>query len=179
MKKPVNLITISRVIMAISLLFIEPMTAFFYVIYALCIVSDIADGPIARKTKTASNLGALFDSIADLIFIAIVLIIFLPHPGFPLKLWMLYGVGLVIVTRLIAFAIGFKKYRTLTLLHTYSNKAAGLIMACFPLYFELWDINVMFIIVFAAAYLSALEEFVITIRSKELNRNIKSMFDKE
>jgi CDP-diacylglycerol--glycerol-3-phosphate 3-phosphatidyltransferase len=185
MKILVNTITASRVFAALSLLLIAPMvigfdnptilmTVLFYVIYTYCVASDIADGHIARRAKVTTNFGALFDSIADLIFIAVVLFIFVPvlfqAP------WTLYLVGLVLVTRFIAFGIGYAKYKTLTLLHTYSNKAAGLVMAAFPIFFMLFGLPIGFSIIFAAAYLSALEEFFITIFSKKLDRNIVSIF---
>ena len=89
---------------------------------------------------------------------------------------MLYFIAVVVVIRLLALTIGFVKYRTLTLLHTYAKKAAGLIMACFPIYFVLLGITIAFFIIFSAACLSALEELVITIRSKKLNRNVTGIF---
>jgi len=176
-KKVVNLITISRIFGAFLLLFITPLTALFYIVYTTCIITDIADGFIARKTKTTSNFGAFLDSAADLIFIAVVLIIFIPLLA--LELWILYLIAVVIVIRLTALAIGFSKYRTLSLLHTYSNKAAGLILACFPIFLGFLGITAAFLIIFAAASISALEELVITIRSKKLNRNITSVFNIE
>ena len=172
-KTVVNLITISRIFGAFTLLLISPLTAIFYVIYTLCITSDIADGYLARKTKTTSNFGAFLDSTADLILIAIVLIILIPLLDF--APWMLFMVGGVVVTRLLALGIGFAKYRTLSLLHTYANKSAGLIMACFPLFYGLLGLTIAFLIIFFVASLSALEELAITIRAKQLNRNIPSL----
>jgi len=181
MKTIVNLITTCRIIGAIFLLFVEPMSAVFFAIYIMCIVSDIIDGPIARKTNSATNFGALYDSIADIAFIAAVLFVFLPllpsDPAF--GLWIFYLVGVVVVTRLLTWAIGFAKYRTLTLLHTYANKGAGLIMASFPIFWALIGLTPAFLIVFAAAFLSAFEELIITIISKELKRNVTTVFDKK
>jgi len=173
-KKVVNLITISRIFGALALLLIAPLTALFYVIYTLCIISDIADGQLARRLKVTSNFGAFLDSSADLIFIAIVLIILIPLLAF--ELWMLSLVAAVIMVRLLAFSIGFAKYRTLTLLHTYANKGSGLILGCFPIFYGVLGLSSALVIVFIGAILAAIEELVITIRSKELNRNIVSLF---
>jgi len=177
-KKIATMFTLSRFVSSLALLLITPRTGLFYLMYIWCVVSDIADGPIARKTKTATNLGALLDSIADLFFIAIVLIVFIPllpqDPAF--GSWIFVLIGVVIVTRLIAFAIGYGKHRTLTLLHTFSNKAAGLVMACFPLFFEVMGLRAGFLVVFAAAFVSAFEEFLITVFSKKLDRNVVSIF---
>jgi CDP-diacylglycerol--glycerol-3-phosphate 3-phosphatidyltransferase len=179
MKIIVSLITISRFIGAFSLLlFNDPVNnPFFYVVYALCIVSDVTDGHLARWCKVTTNLGALMDTVADVTLIAVVLFIFIPLPGF-LDTWMLYLIATVILTRVVACSIGYYKFKTFTILHTYSNKAAGLVMACFPVYYYFFGATVMMLIVFTAAFLSAFEELIITIRFNELNRNRKHLFDK-
>jgi CDP-diacylglycerol--glycerol-3-phosphate 3-phosphatidyltransferase len=175
------MLTLSRFAMSFLLLFINPLSDYypiaplFLFLYTLCIASDIIDGPIARATKTSTNAGAILDSAADLTFIAVVLIKLLP--ALPFELWMLYLVALVLFTRFVAFGIGFAKHRTLTLLHTYSNKGAGLVMACFPIFYMLFNsIAIAFSIAFAAAFISAFEEFLITIISKKLDRNVVSIF---
>ena len=51
----VNLITISRIFGAFSLLlivYLVGLSPLFYIIYTLCIFTDILDGYIARKTGT-------------------------------------------------------------------------------------------------------------------------------
>ena len=173
-KTLVTAITLSRIVGAISLLWVEPLSALFYKIYAFCIASDLIDGPLARKTNTASKSGATLDSIADAVFMLMVLFIVLPV--LDLQIWMLYLVALVLAVRIVALLIGYKKYRLLSFLHTYSSKSAGLLMALFPLYYEFWGVTVMFIIVFIAAFVSALDELIITIYSKEYAGNTPGMF---
>jgi CDP-diacylglycerol--glycerol-3-phosphate 3-phosphatidyltransferase len=97
-------------------------------------------------------------------------------PVLSLSTWIISLIALVIVVRLFALAIGFWKYNTFSMLHTYSNKAAGLVMACFPLFLGLFGLNIAFLIIFFAAFTSAFEEFIITIRAKKLDRNIISVF---
>ncbi|MGE4215324.1 MAG: CDP-alcohol phosphatidyltransferase family protein [Anaerotignaceae bacterium] len=78
-----NIVTASRILLSFTLLFVEPQSIMFFAIYAICGTTDILDGYMARKTKTASNLGATLDSLADLIFIFIMLIIYLPILNIP------------------------------------------------------------------------------------------------
>jgi CDP-diacylglycerol--glycerol-3-phosphate 3-phosphatidyltransferase len=73
-----SFITIGRIIGAFALLLTKPLSVLFFVVYALCCVSDILDGYVARKTKSASKSGEVLDSIADFIFIAIIFVIFIP-----------------------------------------------------------------------------------------------------
>jgi CDP-diacylglycerol--glycerol-3-phosphate 3-phosphatidyltransferase len=170
-------LTTSRVIGAFALLLFraDPLSSImFYVIYTWCIFSDIADGNIARRKKVTSNFGAIYDSTADLIMIAILLFVLIP--ALSLSPWIMALIGLVLTVRFIALGIGWMKYKTLSLLHTYSNKGAGLIMACFPLFLGLFGLNIAFLIIFFAAFGSAVEEMVITLRANKLDRNIISVF---
>ena len=173
-KKVVTTITISRIVGAGVLLLLTPLTALFYALYTWCVVSDMIDGPIARRAKVTSELGSLLDSAADMLLAIVLLIIFIPILA--LEMWMIYMIIGVLATRAVGFAIGFVKYRTFTLLHTYANKAAAVILACFPIFYGLFGLTVTIPVLFVAAILSALEELIITIRSKELKRNITSMF---
>ena len=179
-KKFVNALTISRIVGAAALLLIHflnlnnDLPMFFFAIYIACVATDIADGPIARKTKTATNTGALLDSIADFVLIITALVIFIPRLDF--TAWMLSLVALVLGIRFIALGIGYAKYRTITLLHTYANKGSALILALFPVLFEVFGLAVGFAIMAGGAIISALEELLITIRSKQLDRNITWLF---
>ncbi len=60
-----NIITLLRIIGAISLLLCDVTGVVFWIIYALCGISDIADGWLARKLKCVTRTGALLDSLAS------------------------------------------------------------------------------------------------------------------
>jgi len=173
-KYTANIITIGRMALAFSLLLIKPLSILFFVIYALCGISDILDGYIARKTNTSSKPGEILDSIADLIFISIMLIIFIPLLTW--DPWMLYWVGVIAFIRFLSLGIGLVKYHTMPFLHTWSNKAAGIVLFCFPLLYYTTGLAVTSFIVCCIASMSAFEELIITIRSKRLNRNVVSIF---
>jgi len=143
-------------------------------VYIYSVVTDFIDGPIARKTNSASNFGAFMDSAADMLFVLIALFIFIPIIDFTSL--MIAGIVLILFVRFLGFGIGFKKHRTFTMLHTYANKAGGVILAFFPIFYGVLGLEISFIITFAAIFLSSLEELIITIRSKELNRNVISLF---
>lgn len=169
-----NLVTTVRIFGAFLLLSIKPLSITFFVIYALCGVSDMLDGHVARKTKTTSRFGEALDSTADLIFIVILLIVFIPL--FSWKPWMLYWMGTVALTRFVSLWIGFVKYRTLPSLHTYSNKATGIALFCFPLLYRIAGLPATALVLCGIASISAFEELIITIRSKSLDRNVVSIF---
>jgi len=173
-KYTANLITIGRITGAVLLLFVKPLSVSFFAIYILCGISDILDGYIARKTKTSSKSGEILDSIADLIFIAVMLVIFIPLLAW--RWWMLCWVGGIALVRFLSVGVGFAKYHAVSFLHTYANKITGIILFGFPLLYYATGLTVTVSVICCFASLSAFEELIITIRSKRLNRNVASIF---
>ena len=153
---------------------LDTIPLLFYVIYGWCVLTDFIDGPIARKTNTTSELGALMDSVADILLVLVVLFIFLPI--LDLQIWMAGMVVVILSIRGLTIAIGFKKYRTFTMLHTYSTKVAGTFLGFFPIMLALFGLPVTFVILFIGQLVASLEELAITIRSKHLDRNVTSVF---
>ena len=112
----------------VLLLFIEPLSPLFIVIYTLAGVSDALDGFIARKFGTASAVGAKLDSIADLMFYIISLARIMPAlwRNLPRSIW--YAVGALLVIRGLTYLIDAVKNHRFASLHTYLNKATGLLV---------------------------------------------------
>lgn len=99
MKHIPNIITVLRLLGAVSLLLCNPESAAFWVIYGLCGVSDMADGYLARRLHTESKTGAVLDSVADICFVACCAIRLLPALQIPLWLWI--WAGLIIIIKII------------------------------------------------------------------------------
>jgi CDP-diacylglycerol--glycerol-3-phosphate 3-phosphatidyltransferase len=146
----------------------------FFAVYFLCGISDILDGYIARKTNTSSRFGEILDSIADFIFVTVMLFIFIPLLAW--GKWMLYMIGIIALVRFVSLGIGFVKYHAFAFLHTYANKITGIALICFPILYYAAGLTVTAFILCGIASLSALEELIITIHSKRLNRNVTSIF---
>lgn len=156
------------------MLLVNPFSLAFFVIYTLCGISDVLDGYIARKTKTTSQFGETLDSISDFIFIVFMLIIFIPILTW--ERWMFYWIGIIALVRFISLGIGFAKYHTLAFIHTYANKATGIILFFFPFLLFATGLTATAFVMCSIANLSALEELIINIKSRSLNRNEVSMF---
>ena len=181
MKNLANMLSISRIVGAAILLLgsfailpIPPLSFSFFVIYVLCVITDLIDGPIARKTKTVSSFGSALDSVADVALILSVLAILIPILDF--EMWMFVCIAIVLALRIISVLIGIKKFGAITLLHTYSSKTSALILALFPVLLGVFDIGIAFGIAAVFAIIAACEEIFIVIRSMELDRDIVSMF---
>ena len=74
-----NLITCCRILCSILMMFFPAFSVPFYIAYLICGLSDIADGPIARKTGSACVFGARLDTVADFVFVLVSLVKILPH----------------------------------------------------------------------------------------------------
>ncbi len=170
-----NYITAGRVLASVSLLLVKPFSALFFSLYLICGISDVLDGYIARKMDTCSKFGQVLDSISDLIFIGIVLLIAIPIIDFPL--WIIYWIILIAAVRLISIIIGYVRYQQLAFLHTYTNKATGIVLFFFPLLFFVLGEDVATTVICCIASVSATEELLINITSKILNRDIGTILD--
>lgn len=166
-----NALTVMRIIGSLSLLFVEPLSGLFLTIYTLCGATDVLDGYIARKTNSASEAGASLDSVADVFFIGVLLLVFLPL--LQLSVWIICWIAGIAVIRTASLLTGWVRYRALVFIHTYANKATGLLLFCFPFLYNLLGLAVTASLLCFAASLSALEELAINCRSQELNRNTR------
>lgn len=175
MKQLPNFITGTRILFSLLLLFVRPFSISFFLFYVLGGVSDMLDGFIARKTGSTSKCGALLDSLADAIFIGVLLILFIPYFTWPL--WILFWLGGIALVRLSSLLAGLLRYRKLAFLHTVFNKLTGLLLFCFPLFYWALGLETTAVILCGAATLSALEELYINLTAKTLDTNISSMFN--
>ena len=117
-----------------------PLSLPFYVLYAAAGLSDILDGFIARKTNTATQFGAKLDTLADIVFAAVILIKLLPILELPL--WVIGWVGVITLIKLVNIVIGFVRRHTLTAVHSVINKVTGALVFILP--FTLPIINIRY-----------------------------------
>ena len=174
MKYIANMISVCRIIFSLLLCFSFHNTVLFLVLYFICGLSDALDGYIARKTNTQSELGARLDSIADLIFFAVVTVFIILWMGNTILLFIPW----ILITALIRcanIAIAAYKYHSFSTLHTWGNKIMGFLLFITP-FFIIYDLFALLWIVCIIAVLSAVEECVIHITSPELDLNRRSIF---
>ena len=131
-KNLANIITTTRIIGSISLIFLPVLSKSFYIVYTYSGLSDILDGFVARKTHSVSKLGSKLDSISDLLFYTVMMIKIMPFlkKYLPKFVWILIFFILFLRICLYIF-IGVVKKKLLSN-HTYLNKLTGLTMFFLP-----------------------------------------------
>ena len=156
MKSIANIITGSRIVFSIAILFIHPLSPMFYVLYAVAGLTDMIDGAVARKTNTVSAFGAKFDTIADFVFVAVCLFKLLPILDITVWLWI--WIAVIALIKVINIISGVVMHKKLIALHSLMNKITGAL--CFLLPFTLSFINLKYnaIVVCAAATFAAIQE---------------------
>ena len=83
----------------------------------------MADGWIARKTKTTSKLGSYLDSIGDIVFLLFSFLAIYPKINFTLSSLLL--ILIVFVLRMANIISSLIREKKVILLHTFLNKAVG------------------------------------------------------
>ena len=109
-----NLITGTRILCSVALLFCPAFSLPFFVLYLAAGLTDMIDGPVARKTGTVSEFGAKLDTTADFLFVAACLIKLLPLTSFPLWIWLwIGGIALIKAVNLLSGYIVQKRFVTM------------------------------------------------------------------
>ena len=170
------LITCVRIVGTILMLFSTPFTGVFYAIYTLSGISDVLDGYIARKTNQTSEFGAKLDSIADILFYAVMVFKIFPMllSKLPFGFWC--AVVGVLVVRIFAYIVAAFKFKCFASLHTYLNKLTGLASFTLPYAAPTKMLFGFCAVTWIIAVFAWGEELLIHIKSKEYNPNLKTIW---
>ena len=132
MKKHIaNIITGSRIIFSLPLVWIPLSSAWFYVFYLFCGFTDMIDGTIARKTGAVSKFGARLDTVADFVFMLVCGIKILPVLHIPVWLWV--WITLIALTKVFNVTRVFIRKKKLISIHSVLNKITGFALFLLPL----------------------------------------------
>ncbi len=172
MKNTANIITISRIFIAVWLIFIKPLSPCFYILYAVCGLTDMIDGTVARITNTQSKTGALLDSVADMVFCAVAAVKLLPTAFSVMPDWIYAVILLVITIRTAAYVTGFLKYHKFASRHTYLNKLTGFALFIVPYFLST---RIVWVIAAFLAVISAGEELIMNMKLKQFEPDRKSI----
>lgn len=161
MKKQIaNIITISRILSSIYLLFCPVFSSSFSITYLFCGITDMVDGTIARKTKSISELGAKLDTIADSVFVAVCFGKILPLIHFPIWLWTwILMIAVIKIGSIVFVLISSKK---LVSMHTILNKVTGFLLFLLPLTFGFIEPIYSSVVVCFMATIAAINEVYYT-----------------
>ncbi len=172
-----NIITSLRIVGTATLLFTRPLSKSFYFLYFFTGLTDVLDGFIARRLHISSDFGSKLDSVADMLFYAVMLCAVFPvlWELLPLGIW--YLLAVVLVVRACSYITAAIKYHRFASTHTWLNKLTGVSVFSIPFVLLLpCDIALCWCICIISGLASA-EELMIHLVSKKYDPNVKSILD--
>ena len=132
-----NIITLSRIPMAVALPFVQFSPAIFWTLYLLCGLSDVLDGAVACLTGTVSRLGERLDTLADIVFVAVWMVLFIPAINVGRWLWI--WIGIIAFIKVVNVISGLAMKKGFVAKHTPANKATGILLFLLPM-IVLWEV---------------------------------------
>lgn len=126
MKHLPNVISAFRIAGSIGLLFCDVTGWPFWMLYALCGISDMVDGWLARKLHAETKAGAILDSVADIVFVACCAICLLPVLEIPIWLWI--WAGMIVIIKMVNQISALVLCKRFCFPHTVANKLTGLLL---------------------------------------------------
>ena len=165
-KNIANIITFTRIIATIIMVFTSVLSPSFFIAYTYAGLSDVIDGFIARRLHIESDFGRKLDSVSDLLFYTSMMIKIWPYlvAYLPLYIWAL--IWTVFGIRLALYLFVSIGQRKLLSNHTYLNKATGCLMFLIPFLLETkYFVSYAKLVVYVAL-LSAVYEIVLVIKGK-------------
>lgn len=129
---------------------------------------------MARKFNAISKIGAILDSLGDLVLAVIIVNLVLLHVEIPA--WGFFWIAVIVVIKLLSILVGYFKFQAFAALHTYANKAVGLLLFIGVPIYIMFNNGAVMIFLLMAATLAAVEELLIVIKSESLERNVKGIF---
>ena len=151
-----NIITGCRVLFSVLLLLFPVFSFWFYVLYLASGITDMIDGPVARKTGSAGAFGSRLDTLADIAFTAVALIKILPAIQAPE--WALVWIAVIAAIKAVGIVFGLIRYKKFFAQHTMLNKATGVLLFLLPLTLRLIELRYSIIAVCVIAAAAAIQE---------------------
>ena len=172
-----NLLSVFRLLLVPVLLVLawHGQSKLFLIAFVASLLSDAADGFLARLLHQASTLGAKLDSWADF-----ATYLTLPFCGWWLRpeivrqerWWLAAGIGCYVA----ATIAGFLKFRRLTSYHTWGAKISAVLVGAAVLVFFANGPGWVFRLVMPIVVLANLEEIAITLTLPKLRENVPSIW---
>ena len=126
MKRLPNVISVLRIAGSLGLLFCDVAGWLFWVLYALCGISDMVDGWLARKLHVETKAGAVCDSVSDIVFVACCAIRLLPVLEIPVWLWI--WAGMIVIIKMVNQISALAVFKRFCFPHTSANKLTGFLL---------------------------------------------------
>ena len=153
-------------IFSLPLVFISLSSAWFYVFYLFCGLTDMIDGTIARKTETDSEFGARLDTVADFVFMFVCSLKILPLMHIPIWLWVC--IIIVALIKIFNITLVFIRKKKLISIHSVLNKITGFALFLLPLSLAFVETTYSVVTICVLATIAAIQEVYFIAKGQEV-----------
>lgn len=173
-----NALSIARIAAAlvlVGLAFGELQEPYTWVLIP-ALLSDIADGWIARTFRLETRLGARLDSLGDaLLTAATVAGLWRFHPWIFREHWL--ALSLLLGAGLLEYVLALLRYGRLSSFHTWSSKTAGFLLVLFVAALFLHGfLPALFYLAIGVALASSLEEYALLALLPEWRADVRGLW---
>ena len=151
-----DIITCSRIRFSIGISFFPPFSPQFFALYCAAGFTDMIDGVIARKTHSVSEFGAVLDTFADIVFVLVCFIKFIPVIEIPV--WLYVWIAVIALIKTVNIISGYAVEKKFVTLHTVMNKVTGILLFVLPFTFSFIQLKYSAVFVCIAATFAAVQE---------------------
>lgn len=145
-----------RLLGGLGLLALPAFSSGFWALYLFRGLTDMADGPVARRIGSASVFGARLDTAADAVFLAAAFAKLLPALTVPGWLWA--WLALITAIKIGNLLWALRHGKGLVTAHTALNRLTGLVLFLLPLTLPWLDLRQSALPVCVLATAAALQE---------------------
>ena len=151
-----NIITGFRIVLSVAMMFCPALSPVFFVLYIAAGATDMIDGAVARKTGTISEFGSRLDTVADIVFVVVCLVKLLPVLDVPV--WLYIWIAFIAIIKVANIMVGYIRWNEFVSVHSWMNKAAGVLLFVFPLTLAFIDLKYSAAVVCIVATVAAIQE---------------------
>ena len=161
-----NIITGSRIAFSLPLILIPLSSAWFYILYIFCGLTDMVDGTIARKMGAVSKFGARLDTVADFVFMLVCSIKILPLIYILVWLWVwIIIIAMIKISNIVLVFIHKKKLMSI---HSVLNKTTGFALFLLPLSMTFIETTYIVAAVCVLATIAVMQEVYFIAKGQEI-----------
>jgi CDP-diacylglycerol--glycerol-3-phosphate 3-phosphatidyltransferase len=170
MKSIPNILSISRIVLSVSLLFLANKHPYvFCVVYLVIGLTDLFDGKIARRLHVESELGSKLDAWGDSMLFGMATISLLLLPGFDFGGWKnLIPLSVAVAYKLANVLVTHARFKEWNMMHTLLNKSVfGTLYFFVPVFLLQRGLNFWIITAYSTVICFACFEETITLMRME------------
>ncbi len=169
-----NIITITRVPLAICLFLTKPFSLAFKLLYLLIGIGDAIDGPIAKKLGIESEMGANIEGLADMVYVICVLVVAYPVIMENVSVVSTIFMGICMSLRLLGAFISIGRHGFLLPVHSHLNKFTSFLMFVTFIHFGSNSSRVIGVVFLIALFVASVDELICRILMDEFDPHIIS-----